>query len=126
MARLKKCKGNLDKIQKNSNFFFVKPSLRLNIIINRFETSSLKVTLTSRTKVEKKMLSSEAELEAIIREQIEKALAAQLTELMTRKREKAVLLKEEKIKSKRPLRLRRPWKECGVRKLWKKEKADES
>ena len=67
------------------------------------------------------MLSSEAELEAIIREQIEKALAAQLTELMTRKREKAVLLKEEKIKSKRPLRLRRPWKECGVRKLWKKK-----
>ena len=103
MARLKKCKGNLDKIQKNSNFFFVKPSLRLNIIINRFETSSLKVTLTNRTKVEKKMLSSEAELEAIIREQIEKALAAKLTELMALKREKAVLLKEEKIKSEEEL-----------------------
>ena len=71
-------------------------------MINRFETSSLKVTLTNRTKVEKKMLSSEAELEAIFREQIEKALAAQLTKLMTLKREKAVLLKEEKIKSKGP------------------------
>ena len=49
------------------------------------------------------MLSSEAELEAIIREQIEKALAAKLTELMALKREKAVLLKEEKIKSKEDL-----------------------
>ena len=74
-----------------------------NIIINRFKTSSLKVTLTNKTKVEKKMPSSEAKLEAIIREQIEKALAAKLTELMALKREKAVLLKEEKIKSKEEL-----------------------
>ena len=49
------------------------------------------------------MPSSEAKLEAIIREQIEKALAAKLTELMALKREKAVLLKEEKIKSKEDL-----------------------